>query len=817
MLWESCDALRGGMDPSQYKDYVLTMLFVKYVSDKKRAGDEMLSDLPDDCLFERFKSLKNNPNIGEEINKALERLAVEMGLDNAFTNADFNNEDKLGKGKDKVDTITSLIEVFENKNLDFGTNRAGDDDLIGDAYEYLMRNFASHSGKSKGQFYTPSEVSRLMAKILDIRGDQSQQINIYDPACGSGSLLLRAMAEGKKDGTVIGIYGQEKDLATYNMARMNMVLHGMYWSDLRQDDTLNSPQHRQGTQLDTFDYVVANPPFSLKKWMKSAKEQDVYGRWSPLDAELPRLDHSGVPPTSKGDYAFLLHIIRSVKPQGKGACILPHGVLFRGSVEKGEAEATIRKELVRSHIVRGIIGLPPNLFYGTGIPACIIIIDKAHAAQSKGIFMIDAKEGFTKDGAKNRLREQDIQRIHDAWVTGRPVEHFCRLVEWDEIERNGYNLNLPRYIQPRSTEVQQDLYAHMHGGLPLLDVTEEFTRLWAVCPSLRALIFEPHATNQGYMQLTEAARRDLSTLIISDDSYQEQRQNAEAAFQRWYEYMEQDVTLLDKGCTPRNKITEWSTQLLEDFTHQISLIDRYDIFDELMKYWNDECMQDDLYLISRDGWTVSVQLPISKSGKNKGKIKKTFNYDELECDLVPVSILVARYFSKEQADIERKQQLMDAEQATMESITEQWSDAFEDVPFDTVNGNFIKEVKALVKAADKKDENLPIWKDFLKHDSAKEKYKKELAEQRKALTIAVRDKYDALTADEIRTMVFYDKWMPTLHSRLHALMTAAQQDIITNITALNERYDTTLPELQSETDHYRTLVQDYLAEMGITL
>lgn len=294
MLWESCDALRGGMDPSQYKDYVLTMLFVKYVSDKKRAGDEMLSDLPDECLFERFKSLKNNPNIGEEINKALERLAVEMGLDNAFTNADFNNEDKLGKGKDKVDTITSLIEVFENKNLDFGTNRAGDDDLIGDAYEYLMRNFASHSGKSKGQFYTPSEVSRLMAKILDIRGDQSQQINIYDPACGSGSLLLRAMAEGKKDGTVIGIYGQEKDLATYNMARMNMVLHGMYWSDLRQDDTLNSPQHRQGTQLDTFDYVVANPPFSLKKWMKSAKEQDVYGRWSPLDAELPRLDHSSL-------------------------------------------------------------------------------------------------------------------------------------------------------------------------------------------------------------------------------------------------------------------------------------------------------------------------------------------------------------------------------------------------------------------------------------------------------------------------------------------------------------------------------------------
>lgn len=814
MLWESCDALRGGMDPSQYKDYVLTMLFVKYVSDKKRAGDEMLSDLPDDCLFERFKSLKNNPNIGEEINKALERLAVEMGLDNAFTNADFNNEDKLGKGKDKVDTITSLIEVFENKNLDFGTNRAGDDDLIGDAYEYLMRNFASHSGKSKGQFYTPSEVSRLMAKILDIRGDQNRQINIYDPACGSGSLLLRAMAEGKKEGTVIGIYGQEKDLATYNMARMNMVLHGMYWSDLRQDDTLNSPQHRQGTQLDTFDYVVANPPFSLKKWMKSAKEQDVYGRWSPLDAELPRLDHSGVPPTSKGDYAFLLHIIRSIKAQGKGACILPHGVLFRGSVEKGEAEATIRKELVRSHIVRGIIGLPPNLFYGTGIPACIIIIDKAHAAQSKGIFMIDAKEGFTKDGAKNRLREQDIQRIHDAWVTGRPVEHFCRLVEWDEIERNGYNLNLPRYIQPRSTEVQQDLYAHMHGGLPLLDVTEEFTRLWAVCPSLRALIFEPHATNQGYMQLTEAARRDLSTLIVSDDSYQEQRQNAETAFQRWYEYMEQDANLLEKGCTPRNKISEWSTQLLEDFTHQISLIDRYDIFDELMKYWNDECMQDDLYLISRDGWTVTLELPRNK----KGEIKKTYSYEELLCDLVPVNILVNRYFHDEQESVERLRQQIDATQAAMEALAEEYAEAFEEVESDKVNAAFLKAVNALIRDAKKnKEEVLRQWTDIVKLSKEMDKHKEDLKKLVSTLTAKVREKYDALTADEIRTMVFYDKWMPTLRSRLHALMTAAQQDIITNITALNERYDTTLPELQSETDHYRTLVQDYLAEMGITL
>lgn len=803
-LWESCNALRGGMDASQYKDYVLVILFVKYISDKAKSGDTDLEEIPEGCTFDDFIALKNKTNIGEEINKKLEKLAATFSLDNVFVNADFNNEDKLGKGKDKVDTITALIEVFENKNLDFSTNRAGDDDLIGDAYEYLMRNFASQSGKSKGQFYTPGEVSRLMAKIIGIHEDRRPQITIYDPACGSGSLLLRARDEAHKD-SVVGIYGQEKDLATINMAKMNMILHGMYVSDLRHGDTLNSPLHSEGHSLDTFDYVVANPPFSLKKWMKSAKPNDDYERWK---AEA-------VPPTSKGDYAFLLHIIKSLKPEAKGAVILPHGVLFRGSVEKREAEAVLRKQIIDSKVIKGIIGLPANLFYGTGIPACIIIIDKKAAKDSKGIFMIDAKDGFYKDGPKNRLREQDIQRIYDAWVNGKPQDHFCRLVEYSDIEKNGYNLNIPRYIQPRSTEIQQDLYAHVHGGLPQADV-ESYETLWDVCPSLRDKIFEPHA-NAGYLQLTKGAQSDLAGLITSDESFIAQNDRVLKTFDEWKAYMTEEVKSVAKGCVPREKIAAWSKKILDLFAPCHSLIDSYAVYDELMKYWNDECMQDDLYLISRDGWTVSLQFPVSKSGKNKGQIKKTFNYDELECDLVPVNILVARYFAKEQADIDHKQQLVDAEQVAMESILEQWSDAFEDVPFDTVNGNFIKEVKALVKAADKKDDNLPIWKDFLKHDSSKEKFKKELAEQRKVLTIAVRSKYNTLTDEEIRNMVFYDKWMPTLCNCLQSLMTTAQQDIITNITALNERYDVTLPEMQSETDHYRTLVLGYLAEICITL
>lgn len=803
-LWESCNALRGGMDASQYKDYVLVILFVKYISDKAKSGDTDLEEIPEGCTFDDFIALKNKTNIGEEINKKLEKLAATFSLDNVFVNADFNNEDKLGKGKDKVDTITALIEVFENKNLDFSTNRAGDDDLIGDAYEYLMRNFASQSGKSKGQFYTPGEVSRLMAKIIGIHEDRRPQITIYDPACGSGSLLLRARDEAHKD-SFVGIYGQEKDLATINMAKMNMILHGMYVSDLRHGDTLNSPLHSEGHSLDTFDYVVANPPFSLKKWMKSAKPNDDYERWK---AEA-------VPPTSKGDYAFLLHIIKSLKPEAKGAVILPHGVLFRGSVDKREAEAVLRKQIIDSKVIKGIVGLPANLFYGTGIPACIIIIDKKAAKDSKGIFMIDAKDGFYKDGPKNRLREQDIQRIYDAWVNGKPQDHFCRLVEYSEIEKNGYNLNIPRYIQPRSTEIKQDLYAHVHGGLPKADV-ESYETLWDVCPSLRDKIFEPHA-NAGYLQLTKEAHSDLEGLITSDESFIAQNDRVLKTFDEWKAYMTEEVKSVAKGCIPREKIAAWSTKILDLFAPCHSLIDSYAVYDELMKYWNDECMQDDLYLISRDGWIVNVELPRNK----KGEIKKSFGYTELTCDLVPVEILVNHYFSKEQANIERLSQIIEAEQAAMDAIYEEYSDCFEDIESDKVNAAFIKSVRASLKVAKKQpkyyEDYIPVWEDIDKHAKEQEKTKDALKAAIVSLTAAARQKYDALVEADIRELVFTDKWMPSLLCHLQNLMTAAQQDIITNITALNERYDVTLPEMQSETDHYRTLVQDCLAEMGITL
>lgn len=341
------EELRGGMDASQYKDYILTLLFVKYVSDKAKAGKNSLIDVPSGGSFDDMIALKDDKEIGDKINKIIAKLAEANDLQKVIDQADFNDEEKLGKGKEMQDRLTKLVSIFAD--LDFRGSRAEGDDLLGDAYEYLMRHFATESGKSKGQFYTPAEVSRILAKIIGIGPNTKQDQTVYDPTCGSGSLLLKVADEAPHG---ITIYGQEKDNATWALYKMNMILHGNEIADIRKGDTITSPRFLNGAQLRTFDFAVANPPFSVKSW-SNGLEND-YGRFE-----------FGRPPEKNGDYTFLLHILKSLKSTGKAAVILPHGVLFRGN-----AEATIRKALIERGYIKGIIGLPPNLFYGTGIPAC---------------------------------------------------------------------------------------------------------------------------------------------------------------------------------------------------------------------------------------------------------------------------------------------------------------------------------------------------------------------------------------------------------------------------------------------------------------
>src|ERR1700730_6769173 len=469
-LWSSCDELRGGMDASQYKDYVLVLLFIKYVSDKFAGAPYAPITIPPGASFKDMVALKGTSDIGDQINK---RIIAPLANANQLSDfPDFNDATKLGDGKEKVERLTNLIAIFENPALDFSRNRAEGDDILGDAYDYWMRHFATESGKSKGQFYTPAEVSRIIAQILGIRSAKtSADTTVYDPTCGSGSLLLKVADEAR---TKVTLYGQEKDAATSGLARMNMILHDNATARIVQGNTLAHPKFSEGSTLKTFDYVVANPPFSDKRWSTGLDPlRDVFERFQPF----------GTPPAKQGDYAYLLHIVRSLKSTGKGACIFPHGVLFRGN-----AEADIRRALVRKGYIKGIIGLPANLFYGTGIPACIIVVDKLDAHARKGIFMIDASGGFMKDGPKNRLRAQDIHRIVDVFTRQLDVTRYSRMVSFDEIEQNEFNLNLPRYIDSQTPEDLQDIAGHLKGGIPKADV-DALQSYWAICPQLRQTLF----------------------------------------------------------------------------------------------------------------------------------------------------------------------------------------------------------------------------------------------------------------------------------------------------------------------------------------
>src|SRR6266404_1208639 len=490
-LWSSCDELRGGMDASQYKDYVLVLLFIKYVSDKYAGQPYAPITIPKGASFKDMVALKGKPDIGDQINKKI--IAPLANANKLSDMPDFNDATRLGSGKEMVERLTNLIAIFENKALDFSKNRADGDDILGDAYEYLMQHFAVDSGKSKGQFYTPAEVSRIIAQIIGIRsGATTNDTTVYDPTCGSGSLLLKV---GDEASAKVTLYGQEKDAATSGLARMNMILHNNPTALIVQGNTVADPKFKDGDALKTFDYVVANPPFSDKRWSTGL---------DPLNDPYQRFQPFGVPPAKQGDYAYLLHIVRSLKSTGKGACILPHGVLFRGG-----AEADIRRALVRKGYIKGIIGLPANLFYGTGIPACIVVVDKEDAPARKGIFMIDASGGFMKDGPKNRLRDMDIHKIVDVFNKRLDVPKYARMVPVAEIEQNEFNLNLPRYIDSQRAEDLQDIEGHLRGGIPVRDV-EALTSYWKVCPKLRDVLFK--ANRPGYLDLAVEKSAIKSTI-----------------------------------------------------------------------------------------------------------------------------------------------------------------------------------------------------------------------------------------------------------------------------------------------------------------
>ncbi|MCB1630950.1 MAG: type I restriction-modification system subunit M, partial [Pseudomonadales bacterium] len=642
-LWASCDELRGGMDASQYKDYVLVLLFVKYISDKYASMPFAPITVPAGASFQDMVALKGKPDIGDQINK---KILAPLANANMLGNLpDFNDDTKLGSGQEKVDRLTNLIAIFENKALDFSKNRAEGDDILGDAYEYLMRNFATESGKSKGQFYTPAEVSRVIAQIIGIHEAQtSHATTVYDPTCGSGSLLLKVADEAP---TEVTLEGQEKDSATAGLARMNMILHNYPTALIKQGNTLANPLFKTPEgHLKTYDFVVANPPFSDKRWSNGV---DV------LNDPFERFKHFGAPPGKQGDYAYLLHILRSLKRHGKGACILPHGVLFRGG-----AEAEIRRNLIRQGFIKGIIGLPANLFYGTSIPACLIVLDKENAHNRKGVFMIDASKGFMKDGNKNRLRSRDIHKIVDAFNKRQEIAKYSRMVSFDEIERkNDFNLNIPRYIDSQDAEDIQNIDGHLRGGIPSADL-DAMASYWNVCPTLRQTLFREN--RPGYFDL------NVQKTAIKDTIYQHPEfasfiAGMEALYRDWRDRSAAYLKALQASCQPKAIIKDLSEDLLAHYAGK-PLIDPYAVYQHLMDYWADT-MQDDVYLIANEGWKAETYRVLVKNNRGKEQDKGWL------CDLIPKALIVNRYFPETQYALQALQTELETVSAQLTELEEE--------------------------------------------------------------------------------------------------------------------------------------------------
>jgi len=797
-LWKSCDELRGGMDASQYKDFVLVLLFVKYVSDKYADDPDAPIEVPKGKpgyggSFTDMVFWKNKKEIGDNINIIIRRLAEANELSGVIDVADFNDSDKLGKGQDMVDRLTKLVALFEKPELNFKRNRADGDDILGDAYEYLMRHFATESGKSKGQFYTPAEVSRILSKVIGIKPSKNQEKTIYDPTCGSGSLLLKAADEA---GANVSIYGQEYDVATRALATMNMWLHGYPSAEVEQGNTLSQPHFLDKNQeLKTFDFVVANPPFSQKNWTNGVAITD-------SDDNFHRFQGYGVPPEKNGDYAFLMHIVKSLKSRGKGAVILPHGVLFRGN-----AEAEIRKNLVRKGYIKGIIGLPANLFYGTGIPACIIVLDKENADNRKGIFFIDASKGFVKDGNKNRLREQDIHKIVDSFQKGEEIPKYARMVAVTEIEKNEFNLNIPRYIDSQESEDLHDIAAHLQGGIPAFDV-DALSEYWEQFGGLQRKLFAK-SDRKGYYDL-KVAKDQIKPTIFSHPEFTSYAESVQSYFTTWRKKHGKVLKSLTNGSKPRQVIQALSESLLETFK-DMHLLDAYDVYQQLMSYW-ETTLKDDLYLIAEDGWKSEPYQPIiAKNGKEKK--------GEWQSDLLPLSLVESHYFAKQRQAIEALQTECDNLDRELEELKEEHG-GDDGLLVECLNdkGNLakaeairrLKDIKAskadveerkLIEAVLAKMERIPELNGTIKNAE-------------KELLTSVLKQYSKISTEDLKDLVVERKWMDTLQMAVATELERVTQRLAQRIKTLAERYDEPLPQIVTDVSKLSKAVDAHLKKLG---
>lgn len=768
-LYQACDNLRGGMDPSQYKNYILTLLFVKYVTDKFR--DDPFGDVtvPVDGNFDTFAALRGNKDIGQGMDVALQKLAeANSKLTDIFKEVHFNDPTKLGNGKEMVDKLTNLVNIFMRSEFDFKNNKASGDDILGDAYEYLMRMFAVDSGKSKGQFYTPGEASRVLAGVLGIDQIKARPDgwSIYDPACGSGSLLIRAADLAPIPN--VAIFGQELDVMTSGLAKMNLVLHNRATGDIRQGNTFSDPKffvpNTNDQVLQTFDFAVVNPPFSLKAWTNGLK---AFGRFDGYET---------LPPEKNGDYAWLMHILKSLKSTGRAAVILPLGVLFRGN-----AEGVIRKEIVARGYIEGIIALPANIFYGTSIPACVIVLDKAGARARTGIFMIDGSRDFIKDGNKNRLRERDIYKIVSTYVAREEIAHYSRFVSNGEIRENDFNLNIPRYIDSGSREDKQAIEAHLKGGVPSADV-EALENYWRHFPELKDALFEPFRPGAYAMKVK---REEIRKTILTSASFNAYAKQVDGAFNTWATRFDALLRGISAQTNAKTFVEAPAKGILEAFA-PLDLIDKYDAYEALLSYWT-TVMNDDVYLLTDGGFAAGREIDeIVEEKYNKKKKETTKRVIGWEGRLIPRELVAAEFFAPELKAIEKAKSEAEVAEAALEAYLEEHSG--EDAEIDE--------------------------KELAQKEKAKKSAAKNLKELEAALEAKVRGKYPKLTDEELKTLIVERKWKAELKKRIAANFAAVSNHLAERVLELAERYTDTLEALEARADGLSARLKENLRSMG---
>ncbi|WQT52045.1 type I restriction-modification system subunit M [Helicobacter pylori] len=804
-LWAGADSLRGGMDASEYKNYVLNLLFLKYISDKAKNNNFSEIEVPQGCFYEDILALEGDKEIGDKLNKIIAKIAERNDLKGVIDSVDFNDNTKLGEGKAMIDTLSNLVKIFADLSL--GAHGALDDDLLGDAYEYLMRHFASESGKSKGQFYTPSEVSLLLSLLLGIDENTRQDKSIYDPTCGSGSLLLKASSLAGKKG--LTIYGQEKDISTTALCKMNMILHHSADADIAKggSSTLSNPLFTtENGMLKTFDYVVANPPFSLKNWtdglsIDPKSKQVINDRFNRFE--------DGTPPEKNGDFAFLLHIIKSLKDTGKGAVILPHGVLFRGN-----AEGAIRKNLLLKGYIKGVIGLAPNLFYGTSIPACVIVLDKENARARKGVFVIDASKDFKKDGNKNRLREQDVQKMIDTFNAYKEIPYYSKMVSLEEISANDYNLNIPCYIASKQ-ELEKDLFAlinsHKASYLPKNEI-EAYDPYFKVFKELKNTLFKK-SDKEGYYALKTECE-NIKELITQSLEYQTFHTSVLSAFDRLELF--ETFNDLEPGFNPKTLIEGVCSRVLKEF-EKVGILDKYGVYQLFKDYYN-EVLQDDWFLLSFNGFISAKNLRKLTPLKDKNKkanyleepdfvIQKTY----YKSDLIPKNLIKQRFFEKEAKELEELENALNEKEALLDEFIEEHSNE-EGLFYELkINESVLK--KELKNATDSEDKK--ILKTALELLEAKNKALKMKNKAHEELELKAFHQYKNLETNEIKDLIIKDKW---LNSLKNALENKILKRINAFTSALNEiisSYSNSLLESDKEVKESESKVLEHLKDLGL--